>query len=389
MSNINILKNEIIQNLLLNELSQSFIFISLFILIIILLHKYLFNNDKDSKCKKNTKNEIFNLINNTPVIYIKSLSKITGHNIYAKCEYFNYYTSKDRIIKRIFLDAQKKGLLNKDTMIYESSSGLSGYSTASLSQLLGYKSTIVLPDSCSKNLISKIKKTNCKLILTKNVDFNNFSDNYIRLCKKISKQDKNGFYINLYQNELNFITNFEEIGPELFVQLNKKIDAFVCGADTGGTISGISNYLKIKNKKCFVALADIEGSGFSSFIKEGVLFRQEKKSEKKKEMEDIEIGNCFLNNNLRKANIDDCYICNFYEVMFIVDYLKKNDGIDIGFYEGLNIVGILKMIKNNKNLPKNSNIATIFLSNGVYDSEKIISYNSEKNPIKNIEQIFK
>ena len=324
------------------------------------------------------------------IVDISSLSKLTGHSIYAKCEYFNYYTSKDRIIKRIILNAKEKGLINKDTMIYESSTGLSGYSTASISQLLGYNSTIVIPDTCSKTLISQIKKTKCKLILTKNIDFSNFSHNYIRLCEKLSSEDKNGFFINLYQNDLNFIINFEEIGPELYEQLDNKIDAFVCGADTFGTISGISNYLKIKNKNCFVALADIENSGFSSFIKEGVLFRKENKNEKNKnDIMDIKTGNCSLNNNLRVANIDDSYICNFYEAMFMVDYMKKNDGIDIGFNEGLNLVGILKMIKDNNNFPKNSNIATIFLSNGIYDSEKIISFNQENNPIKSIEQILK
>ena len=68
----------------------------------------------------------------------------------------------------------------------------------------------------------------------------------------------------------------------------------------------------------------------------------------------------------------------------------KNDGINIGFNEGLNLVGILKMIKDkNNDLPKNSNIATIFLSNGIYDSENIFSFNSENNPIKNINQILK
>ena len=139
-----------------------------------------------------------------------------------------------------------------------------------------------------------------------------------------------------------------------------------------------------------VALADTENSGFSSFIKEGVLFRQENKIGKKKDdIMDIMMGNCFLNNNLRKANIDNTYIGNFYEAMFMVDYVKKYDGIDIGFNEGLNLVGILKMIKDkNNNLSKNSNIATIFWSNGIYDSEKITSFNWENNPIKNIEEIF-
>ena len=388
MSSINILNNDIFDYLISNEISQTFFLIVLFILIIILFYDNLFNNPFFiNKSKK----KILDSMSNTPIIYIKSLSQLTGHNIYAKCEYLSHYSSKDRVIKKILLNAKKKGKINKNIMIYENSTGFSGYSTACISQLLGLKSTIVVPDSCPKNLISQYKKTNCKLILTKNEDFSNFTHNYIRLCKKLSNQDKNSFYINLYQNELNYITHFEETGPELYKQLNHKVDAFVCGSDTGGTISGISNYLKIKNNKCFVALADNEGSRLYYFIKEGVLFRKETAEEKKaiKELGDNKAGNCFLNNNIRKANIDDCYLCSFYESMFIIDYLKKNDGIDIGFKEGVNLVGILKMIKDKNNiLPKKANIVTIFSDNGSYDSEKIKTYNHDKNPIKDIEQIY-
>ena len=388
MSNINFLNNEIINYLITSEIFHAFLLILLFILITNLLYKHLFNN---SSVKNNNEKQIFDLMKNTPIIYIKSLSQLTGHNIYAKCEYCSYFSSKDRVIKRIILNAKQKGLINKHTMIYENSTGLSGYSTACISKLLGFKSTIVVPDSCPKNLISEYKKTNCKLITTKNEDFSNFTYNYIRLCKKLSKQDKNSFYLNLYQNDLNYITHFEETGPEIYKQLNQKIDAFVCGFDTGGTIAGLSNYFKIKNKNCFVALADLEESRLYYFIKEGVLFRKDKKEEKIiKEIEDIKVGNCFLNNNLRKANIDDCYIANFYESLFIMDYLKTNDGINIGFNEGINLIGILKMIKDKeKILPKNSNIITIFSDDGRYDSEIIKAYNNDNNPIKDIEQIYK
>ena len=385
---------EIIDIAFSNDFYQAIFFILLFTLTTILFYKNIKDIDKGKIGEKdNSKTQIFDLMKNTPVIYIKSLSNLTGHNIYAKCEYFSYYSSKDRVIKRILLTAQKKGIINKNTNIFENSTGLSGYSVASISQVLGYNSTIVIPDSCPSILVSQITRTNCNLIKTKKADFSNFTDNYIRKCKKLSDENENSFYINLYQNELNYITHFEETGPELFNQLNKKVDAFVCCMDTGGTLSGISNFLKIKNEKCLIGLADIDGSGFYSYIKEGVLFRQEIKANKKNNeydyIDDISKDNCFLNNNLRNANIDDCYLANYNEVMFLIDYLKKNDGINIGIKEGINLVGILKMIKDKKHiLSKNSSIATIFFGNGLYDSEIIGKYNRENNPIKNIEQIF-
>jgi cysteine synthase A len=328
---------------------------------------------------------------NTPVLYIKSLSKLTGYNIYAKCEYFSYYTSKDRVIKRIFSEAKSKKLINKDTMIYSASNNLSSISVVSISHLFGYNNiTIIIPDSCPENIIKQLQKTKNKLIITKNVDFGNFSENYIRLCKKISSEDKNSFYINLYQNELNLITIFEETAPEFYSQLNNKIDAFVCCVNTGGTISGFSNYLKLKNKNCFIALADIEESAMNSYIKEGVLFRQEIKEENKIINNNFNTGNCFLNNNLRKAKIDECYLCKEEEIFFMIDYIKKNDGINIGFNEGLNLVGILKMIKDKKNkLIKNGNIATIFFDDGTYDCDNVKQFNNENNKIKNIEDIYK
>ena len=225
------------------------------------------------------------------------------------------------------------------------------------------------------------------------MDFSNFSENYIRLCKKISSEDKNNFFIDLYQNELNLVTNFEEIAPEFYSQLNGKMDAFVCCANTGGTISGLSNYLKLKNKKCFVALVDLEKSAMHSYIKEGVFYRQEIKEEKKLVNDNYGKGNCFLNNNLRKAKIDECYLCKEEEIFFVIDYLKKNDGINIGFNEGMNLVGILKMIRDKRNIfGKNGsvNIGTVFFDDGSHDCDRVKGYNCENNIyIKNIEDIYK
>jgi cysteine synthase A len=198
-----------------SELTQTGIIISFIVSFYIILKKYILF--KKSLEKQNSNNDIFSLMKNTPILYIKSLSKLTGHNIYAKCEYYSYYTSKDRTIKRILSEALSKNLINKDTMIYEASNGLSALSISSICHLMGLNNvTLIIPDSCPENIINKLKKTKTDLIITKNVDFSNFSENYIRLCKKISSENKNSFFINLYQNELNFITNFEETAPEFF-----------------------------------------------------------------------------------------------------------------------------------------------------------------------------
>ena len=379
-----------------SEFFQTIIIILVLLLLIIytILIKYFFSNNQ--KNNDGINDDIFSLMKNTPVLKIKSLSKLTGFNIYAKCEYFSYYSSKDRIIKRILSEALNKKQINKDTNIYFASNNLSSYSLVSICHLFGLNNiTLVIPDSLPENILKKLKQTKAKLIVTKNVDFSNFSENYIRLCKKISSEDKNNFFIDLYQNELNLVTNFEETAPEFYSQLNSKIDAFVCCANTGGTISGLSNYLKLKNKKCFAALVDLEKSAMHSYIKEGVFYRQEIKEEKKMVNDNYGKGNCFLNNNLRKAKIDECYLCKEEEIFFVIDYLKKNDGINIGYNEGLNLVGILKMIKdkrNNfgKNGNMNINIGTVFFDDGSHDCDRVKKYNCENNSyIKNIEDIYK
>ena len=158
--------------------------------------------------KKKIKNKITNtpsdsilsLMKNTPLLYIKSLSKITGYNIYAKLENYLPYTSKDRMIKNIILTAEKNGKLNKNSTIYEGSSGNTAYSVAIISKILGYKCTIIIPDDCSKEKINLLKTTGCKIIITKQYPFSNFKDNYIRLTKKLCDKDPNSFYINQFYN---------------------------------------------------------------------------------------------------------------------------------------------------------------------------------------------
>ena len=353
--------NNIFENLKYNEYYILFNNLPLFLTSILGIYficnkffSYFFKNNNNNNQKNINNNiislsfpisNILNLMNNTPLIYIKSLSQLTGYNIYAKCEYLLPFTSKDRVIKNIIFQAEKNGKLTKNSVIYEGSSGSTGYSVANISRLFGYKCVIVIPDDCSNEKINLLKTTGCKLIITKQCPFSNFKDNYIRLAKKLSNQDENGFYIDQFFNPINYITHYNETGPEIYNQLNGKIDCFVSAGGTGGTIKGISKYLKEKNPNCLCVLADINGSGM------------------------------------------------YDEAIFMGKYILDNEGLFIGGSSAVNFVTIYKMFldkENNKikNIKKNSNIVTVIYDNGIKYLDKLYDEEIIKNcSVKNIEDI--
>ena len=352
------------------------------------LKKQIINPPSDS---------ILSLMKNTPLLYIKSLSKITGYNIYAKLENYLPFTSKDRMIKNIILTAEKNGKLNKDSIIYEGSSGNTGYSVAIISKILGYKCTIIIPDDCSNEKINLLKTTGCKIIITKQCPFSNFKDNYIRLAKNLCDKDPNGFYINQFYNKINYLTHYNETGPEIYNQLNGKIDCFISSAGTGGTITGISKFLKEKNPNCKIILSDINGSGMYNFVKEGVMFtKEESESNRKKERyySIIEgIGNNFLNDNFNEAIIDECYKVSDNEALFMSKFIYENDGLFFGGSSSVNFVALYKMFLDKENnvvnsITKGANVVTVVYDSGIkYMSKLFNEENIKGNDIKNIEDI--
>lgn len=351
---------------------------------------YLWNRLKNKNKIRPPCKDIFELMKKTPMVYIKSLSELTGRNIYAKCEHHLPFTSKDRMIKNILMTAQKQGILHKDSVIYEGSSGSTAYSVAAISKLLGYKCKIIIPDDCSKEKVQLLKTTGCEIIITKQCPFSNFKDNYNRKAKKMAEDDPNGFYVNQFFNTINMETHYKETGPEIYEQLNEKVDAFVCSAGTGGTISGISKYLKEKNNNCKVILGDIAGSGMASYVKEGVMFtKEESEAMRKKEryysvLEGIGIN--YLTDNFKEAKIDDAYKISDDEALFISKYVYEHDGIFVGGSAAVNFCAIIKMCKDNL-VEKGANVATIIFDSGIKYMSKFSGDNEEPNSITDISQI--
>lgn len=338
------------------------------------------NSDDKNNDISPFKDSVFDLMKNTPLIKIPYLSKITGHNIYAKCEHLLPFTSKDRMMKNIFYHAILDGKINSKTVIYEGSSGSTCYSAAMISSIIGLKCKLVIPDDISTEKLGLLKTTNAELIVTKQCPFSNFTDNYVRLAKKLSNEDPNGYFIDQFANKYNWEIHLQETGPEIIEQCkqeNIKIDAFFSGAGTGGTIGGISNSLKkLSTEPPKIILSDVTGSGLYSYVKNKVIFTNEETEANRKRYRyytNIEgVGINFLTYNFTNAIIDDAVKVQDSNAIKLAKDVYLNDGIFVGGSTAVNFDAILQY---SSKLKKGSNIITVIYDSGLKYINKLYTKN--------------
>ena len=208
------------------------------------------------------------LIGNTPMLLVKNID--TGPcNLYLKLESLNLGGSiKDRPAKNMIMQAEKKGLLKKGGTIVEATAGNTGIALAIIAIKRGYKVIIVVPNKMTVEKIFHLKALGAEVIIARSDVNNGHPEYYLEIAKNIAREKK-AFYINQFSNQANINSHMKSLGPEIYKQLNGKVDAFVAGVGTGGTISGIGNFLKSKNKKCELILADPKGSILKDLIKTG------------------------------------------------------------------------------------------------------------------------
>lgn len=188
---------------------------------------------------------ILKTIGNTPLIQIKNLNPNPKVNIFAKLEGFNPTGSiKDRIALAMVKKAEQQGLLTKDKIIIEASSGNTGISLAMIGAVKGYKVKIVMPESMSIERRKILKFLGAEMILVKEEDWR---DAAISFTKKLMKQNNNLLMLNQYENKENVKIHYNTTGKEIINQMNgKNIDIFIAGIGTGGTITGAGKRIKEK-----------------------------------------------------------------------------------------------------------------------------------------------
>jgi cysteine synthase A len=282
-------------------------------------------------------------VGNTPLIKLKKASELTGCTILGKAEFLNPGGSvKDRAAKYIILDAEARGELRPGGLIVEGTAGHTGIGLALVGNARGYRTLIVIPETQSQEKKDMLRLCGAELREVPAVPYRD-PNNYVkvseRLAKELAAREPNGvLYANQWDNLSNRDAHVRSTGPEIWHQTDGTIDGFTCAIGTGGTLAGVSLFLKGKSKNIRTAAADPMGAAMYSYIKTGEL-----KSEGTSITEGIGQGR--VTRNIEGAPIDDAYQITDEEALPLIFDLLKEEGLCLGGSSGINVAGAIRMAR--------------------------------------------
>jgi len=199
---------------------------------------------------------IIETIGNTPLVKVNKLSK--SKNLYAKVEFFNPAGSvKDRIALAMIESAEKQGLINKDTTIIEPTSGNTGIGLSLISAIKGYKIILTMPETMSLERRKLLAAYGAELVLTEG---SKGMKGAIEKAEELHKEIQNSFIPQQFKNPANPEKHYNTTAREIWKDTEEKIDIFVAGVGTGGTVSGVGKYLKEKNLEVQIVAVEPESS---------------------------------------------------------------------------------------------------------------------------------
>jgi len=212
---------------------------------------------------------LLDMVGNTPMLRLHHLD--TGCcELYVKLENLNPGQSiKDRIAVEMVAAAERSGALKPGGTIVEATAGNTGIALALIAALKGYRLVVVMPDKMSEEKVSHLRAMGAEVRMTRSDVAKGHPDYYQDVAERLSKEIPNSIYVNQFANPANPIAHERTTGPEIWEQMGGRIDAFVAGVGSGGTVSGVGRYLKSKDPKVQIILADPAGSILAPLVNEG------------------------------------------------------------------------------------------------------------------------
>jgi len=266
------------------------------------------------------------LIGNTPIIRLRSLGDASS--IMLKIEKNNPGGSiKDRTVLGMILEAERSGALKNGMTIVEPTSGNTGIAIAMLSASRGCGSVIFMPESASIERVKLMEAFGAKVIRT--LADKGISGSYDE-AKSFLRNNPGSIMLDQFNNEANPFFHFSTTGPEIFRQVNRELDAFICGMGTGGTVTGIGRFLKKEAQR--IHIAGIEPAG-SPFISQGRSGSHKIQG----------IGPGFRPKVLDLSVLDEVITVEDEEALSMMKWLHRREGLMVGISSGANVAGALKL----------------------------------------------
>ena len=287
------------------------------------------------------------LVGNTPLVQLNKIKQEFNlkSNIFAKLEGLNPAGSaKDRIASFIIESYESQGLLNKDTVFVEATSGNTGIGIAFICALKGYKAIIVMPDNMSKERIQAITAYGAQVILTPSAEG---MQGAVKKAQEIKDLNPNAIIFDQFNNPLNPLAHYYSTGPEIWNDTNGNVDIFVAGIGTGGTISGTGKFLKERNQNVKIVGVEPANSPLLTKGKAGAHKIQG-------------IGANFIPNALDQTIIDEVLTVTDEDAYYYTNLLAKKEGILAGISSGSALKGAIEIAKK----VENKNIIVLFADSG-------------------------
>jgi cysteine synthase A len=278
-------------------------------------------------------------IGSTPLIRLGRLSEETGCEILGKAEFMNPGGSvKDRAALAIIEDAERSGRLKPGGTVVEGTAGNTGIGLAHVCNARGYKLVIAMPDNQSDEKFRLLETLGADVRRIKAVAYSD-PNHYQRVAQRLADEIPGAVWSNQFDNTANRDAHERTTGPEIWAQTEGRINAFVASTGTGGTLGGISRYLKKQSAKVLTVLADPQGSSLYEWVLNGQL----KATGPGSITEGIGIGR--ITANLEGAPLDTAVHVNDAECVQYVYRLLREEGLFLGSTSGVNVAAAVQIAR--------------------------------------------
>jgi cysteine synthase A len=316
-----------------------------------------------------TRNGLIEAIGNTPLIKLQRASAATGCTVLGKAEFMNPGQSvKDRAALQMILEAEKRGEIRPGGLVVESTAGNTGIGLALVANARGYRTLIVIPETQSQEKKDTLRLCGAELVEVPAVPYgnpNNYQHIGRRIAEELRKHEPNGvIFADQWNNLDNRKAHYVSTGPEIWQQTDGKVDGFICAIGTGGTIAGVSAYLREKKPGVVIGVADPKGAAMYNLFTKG----QATASEGGSITEGIGLGR--VTPIIQDIKVDKAYLIPDEEAVPIIFDLLEHEGLCMGGSTGINVAGAIRLARE---LGPGHTIVTVLCDSGTRYQSKLFN----------------